>query len=111
MKLPILALLLAVVWAPAPQPEETEGSARTAQNVKQQADHKQQQGDSLTARPAVPASLDGEGSQITTQNKEKPVRIAQPIAITTKPDYATWVFSALLVAVGALQVWLLRGTL
>ncbi len=114
MKLQILALLLAVVWASAPQPREAEHPTETAKQVQQQPNDNKQASNSLASIPVVPASpnpADTESAQKATQDKEKPVRITQPIAITTKPDYATWVFSALLVGVGALQVWLLRGTL
>jgi hypothetical protein len=114
MKFVVIAVLLAVAWAPSPQPGGAKHPAKTPKQVEQQSNNSKQVGNSPAAEPIVPTSpnpVNSESGSETSANKEQPVRITEPVAVTTKPDYATWLFSMLLVGVGALQVWLLWGTL
>lgn len=60
---------------------------------------------------AAPKTPDADSAGKARADIQEPVRIAQPIAITTKTDYAGWTFSALLVGVGAFQAVLLLGTM
>ena len=109
MKLVIMALLLGVAWALPPQP-----GAKASKQVKQQANDSEHVGKPLAAEPVLPPSPDTANTDSASKadtDKERPVRIAGPVAITTKTDYPTLIFSVLLVVVGFLQTWLLFGTL
>ena len=110
----VTAALLAIVWTPSPQPGGAKHPAKAPQQVKQQANDSKGIGNPPAAEPVVPAApspTNPEGSGEASANNDQPVRITEPVAITTKPDYPTWVFSGLLVVVGFLQLWLLFGTL
>jgi len=89
-------------------------SSQSAKQVQQQPDSGQKVSNPPAAVPVLPSApktSDSESASKKNADTQQPVRIAQPIAITTKPDYATWFFSALLVGVGAFQAWLLLGTM
>ena len=114
MKLLVTTVLLAVAWASPPQPRGTEHPTKTTKQAQEQTNDNKQGSNSPTAEPELPTrphASNPEGTQITDTNKEQPVRITTPVAITAKPDYATWGFSLALVVVGAFQVWLLFGTM
>lgn len=61
--------------------------------------------------PATPTPANANSADKGTARKDDPVRVAQPIAVTTNPDYAAWIFSALLVGVGGFQAYLLFKTM
>src|SRR5271157_3925341 len=113
MKPLILAVFLSVIQASSPQPGEAKHPGKHTEQV-MQTNPNQQGGNTSAAIPVVPSSpksTDAEGTQKATPDKEQLVRIAKRVAVTTEPDYATWVFSGLLVIVGFLQAWILLGTL
>jgi hypothetical protein len=106
MKLCALAVL---ILALLPQ-----GSDSTPQQVKQEADKNKGRNSPSSAvikapSPAKTSAADSPNE--TRTDKDEPIRVAQPIAITTRPDYATWAFSVLLVGVGAFQAYLLFKTM
>ncbi len=101
-------------WALTPQSREAKHPTQNAQGIKTQTNNQQQSGKPSASEPVAPDNpkpADGEGASKTSADKEQPVRVAQPIAITTAPDKATWLFNGLLILVGFLQAWILFGTL
>src|ERR1019366_10237591 len=89
-------------------------SSQPAKHVKQQADSGKKAGESpaaITEVPSPPKAPNADSTHEASTHEDNPVRIAQPIAITTRPDYSAWVFSALLVCVGAFQAYLLFRTM
>lgn len=106
MKIWLLAVL---VFAVLPQ-----HPSQTAKQAQQQANGGKKVSSPPTAVvevPAAPKAPDADSSRPENDDQKQPVKIAQPIAITTNTDYAAWFFSALLVGVGGFQAYLLFKTM
>jgi hypothetical protein len=106
MKVVALAVLVLALLPQHPRQD--------TQQVKQQSNGSKKVSSAPAAMPKAPATpktADTDSADKSAARNDEPIRVAQPIAITTKPDYATWIFSALLVGVGTFQAYLLFGTM
>lgn len=101
--------LAVLIFALLPQ-----SPSQGTKSIQQQTNSGKKVSSSPTAVPELPTSQstpNKQGTREANADEDEPVRVAQPIAITSRPDYAAWVFSFFLVVVGALQVWLLCRTM
>jgi hypothetical protein len=113
MKYLILAVLLAVLQTPPPVPRKTTDSAA---NTSQKIPPKTSNNQTPTAPPRPPVNTnaapnhDAARNEQGTDNAQNPVIVGKLPTVSIKKDWSDWGiwgFSALLVVVGALQVWVL----
>ncbi len=115
--LAMLFVALCVAQASVPIPGKTANYPTAASsNIESQGQgHEAPAAPSLAvanaAQPPTPQGDSGEKGESDT-GKAISVREFPPVSVTKDwADWGVWVFSGLLVVVGILQVWLLRGTL
>jgi hypothetical protein len=117
MKLIVLAVVLAVVQTSPPVPRKaSNNSAGTGNKVQDQS---RTENNPTPPNAVVNGDMQGQPSNWDAtkhdgDNTEHSIRVRElpPVSIMKDwADWAVWIFSALLVIVGGLQVWLLRGTL
>jgi hypothetical protein len=112
-----LIVLLVVLQAPTPIPEKTANDpTRASQDVQNGARARQKpasrsvSGANVTQAPSTKVLSEKQ----STENAQNPGAIGKisPVSVTRDwADWGYWAFSGLLVIVGLLQVWLLRGAL
>jgi hypothetical protein len=117
MKILALAVLLAVVQTGPPVPRKaTDNPTHASSNVKDDSQSdKAPTHDSVTAvKTPANGPTESNGDQQSGKDGEHTVGISKlpPVSVTKDwADWGVWAFSGLLVIVGFLQIWLLRGTL
>jgi hypothetical protein len=117
MKILILTVLLAVMQALSPIPgKAADNPAGAGQDVKDNSSQNQKPtAEPMAVRnPNESPSTKRDTGQQSHNDTEHTVGISKlpPVSVTRSwLDWGLWVFSGLLVLVGALQIWLLLGTL
>jgi len=115
MKIFILAVCLTIVQAAPPIPRKTANNPAGARgDTQSQAKEKNKPADApLPVDQNQSQAADGNRGNQAGKNADNPVKISELPPVTVLPakrnwaDWGYWVFSFLLVIVGALQVWLL----
>jgi len=117
MKTLVLAVLLAAMQAAPPVPRKAASHAADAPNRVQGNPSSNQTPAARPPTPVEPTATQPEGNPASSPqsgDKRQDIRVVELPPVSVRRDVADWgywAFSGLLVVVGFLQVWLLRGTL
>lgn len=111
MKLLALVVLLAVIQTSPPVPRKTANSGTpTGNSVQQQTDTKKANPAKAPTVADTSQAHNAAGSDQNAKNQQSDVSVSKLPTVSVEPDWGMYVFSALLVIVGAMQLWLLYRT-